>query len=149
MITFLATKTHKGHIALCEESQGGEFATVIASAKGERCKALHVFKREEIVDGKQAMFRVTPGSLVVKAHYCKRSNQQEVKVYEVCRVYVDEQKMAKVDVELKYERINGEWKELPPFDLTEAADAATEKLQMRGKGKAVFVRWTVPHYQKH
>ncbi|MBO6282000.1 MAG: hypothetical protein J6N49_05680 [Alphaproteobacteria bacterium] len=148
MITFLAVKTNKGHIALCEEGER-DFATVIASANGEKCKALHVFKREEIVDGKQAMFRVTPGMLIVKAHYSKRLQDVCVKAYEVCKVYVDEHNMAGVDAEFKCERIGGSWTTPPPVDLTEAADAAAEKLKMRGKGKAIFVRWTVSHPYKH
>ncbi len=149
MITFLATKTRKGHIALCEESKFGESATVIASASGEKCKALHVFKREEIVNGCQAMFRVNEGMLIVKARYSKIFLTPEVKVYEVRKVYVDENGMAKVDAEFKYERLNGEWTVSPTVDLTEAADAATEKLQMRGKGKAIFIRWTTPRRYKY
>lgn len=73
----------------------------------------------------------------------------EVKVYEVRKVYVDENGMAKVDAEFKYERLNGKWTVSPTVDLTEAADAATEKLQMRGKGKAIFIRWTTPRRYKY
>lgn len=145
MITILGTKTRKGLIALCEESRSGESATVIASANGKKCKALHVFRREDIVDGCQALIRIHPAMLVVKARRPKHSQDIEIKVYKVCKVYFDQQNIAKVDLELQGEYLNGVWSSEQQVDLTEAVETLKNKIKMRGVGRASYIQWTTSH----
>lgn len=128
-----AIKTSSGLYALEEAYQSAQDTVLVFKADGELATATYVYKKTEVVDGRQAVIPIHPGYFVMKGRIGK-NDKEEINLYTVMDAY--ETSKGPAVVMNKHNRLRkGKWDHPIPEYMEQSYRAMHEKLFGPYKGE--------------